>query len=41
MIALVLRGITKEDTNSGTRSELIYGCGGEVRITFSPEHTKV
>jgi hypothetical protein len=41
MVPLMLRGVTKEDTESRTGGELISRSGGCVGVTSAPKHTKV
>jgi hypothetical protein len=40
-IPLVIRGVPKEDTTSGTGPKLVRGSGGKIRIAGAPEHMKV
>jgi len=40
-VPLVIRGVPKEDTQSGTGSQLVGSGGSGVRVTRTPEDTKV
>jgi hypothetical protein len=40
-IPLVVRGVTEKHTLSGVRHQLVRSSGGGVRVTSTPEDTKV
>jgi hypothetical protein len=40
-VALVVRGVAKENTKGGARGEFVWGCGGEIRVTCATKNTKV
>ena len=40
-VSLVVRGVTKKHTTSRTGCQLVRSSGGDVRITCTPEDTKV
>lgn len=39
-VSLMVRWVSKEDTNGGVRSELMTSYGGEVRVVQASKHTK-
>jgi hypothetical protein len=41
MIALVIRGVAKEDTSDGPRGELMWHCGSSVRVTHVVEDSQM
>jgi hypothetical protein len=41
MIALVIRGVAKEDTRGGLRGELVGHCGSSVRVTRAAEEAQM
>jgi hypothetical protein len=41
MIALVIRGVAKEDTRGGRRGELVGHCGSSVRVTRAAKEAQM
>jgi len=40
-VALVVRGVAKEDTQGGAGSKFMGDCGGKVRVTFTVKDPKM